>query len=468
MPTPGENVVVAGRFRLNHKLGQGGMGSVWHATQLGLDAPCAIKFIEGDYAELPEMQARFEREAKAAAALRSPHVVQIIDHSMWEGIPFIVMELLDGEDLAHRIERRRAQGSLLTPGETVTILAQVCRALSKAHALGIVHRDLKPENIYLVKDDDREIAKILDFGIAKNITFDVGSTTKTGAMLGTPFYMSPEQAQGTRAIDARSDLWSLAVISYQCLTGQLPFESEALGDLLMKIMVSPPPVPSTVAAVPPGFDAWFAKAVSHEPAGRFQTAKELMDALTIAVLGGGPPDATALSIPDQAHAEQAARSRSVSPAVSGPELASRGDPFDTNPAGVPRRSNAFLVVVAVFVLLLIGVGVAVALMQRGGVATSDPTPSAAPPASERTTAATTPTAAVIPSATQQSAAGVGSAVLAMTSSSVAPPRKVTLPTTPGSAHPRPSAQATAGGAASSVPTSQPTAAPTKDPHDLGF
>src|ERR1019366_6689812 len=185
MPELGENVVVAGRFRLNRKLGQGGMGSVWHATHLGLDTPCAIKFIEGDFAMVPEMQQRFEREAKAAASLRSPNVVQIIDHAIWDGVPFIAMELLDGEDLRHRLEKV----GRLSAEQTVEILRQVCRALTKAHGLGIVHRDLKPDNIYLVVDDDREIAKVLDFGIAKSSTgMESGSNTKTGAMLGTPYY----------------------------------------------------------------------------------------------------------------------------------------------------------------------------------------------------------------------------------------------------------------------------------------
>ncbi len=463
MPTPGENVVVAGRFRLNHKLGQGGMGSVWHATQLGLDAPCAIKFIEGEFAQLPEMQARFEREAKAAAALRSPHVVQIIDHSMWEGIPFIVMELLDGEDLAHRIAQRRKQGLRLTAEELVIILGQVCRALSKAHAVGIVHRDLKPENIYLVKDDDREIAKILDFGIAKNITIEVGSTTRTGAMLGTPFYMSPEQAQGTRAIDARSDLWSIAVITYQCLTGELPFESEALGDLLMKIMIAPPPIPSKVAAVPPGFDAWFAKATSRDPAGRFQSAKELMDALTPALLGGGITHATMLSMPDQAPTEPVI-------AVSGPDLARRDDLLDTTAAGVPKTSSGALVMVIGLVFMLIGVGIAIAIVKGGSMATIDPAPSAAPPPSTRITI-TTPTAANTEVASPQGAAGIAAiAASGTTSPSASPPRRNPTPTAAVTAHPKASAQATqaAGGAPSSAPTTQPTTAPTKDPHDLGF
>jgi serine/threonine protein kinase len=255
------------------------MGSIWHATHLGLDIPCAVKFIEGHLAEMADMNARFEREAKAAAKLRSPHVVQILDHGICEGIPYIAMELLEGEDLGKRLERVHT----LSPAEVVAIVDQVTRALSKAHASGIVHRDLKPDNIFLVKDDDREIAKVLDFGIAKTGVELASGATKTGAMLGTPYYMSPEQAQGVKAVDYRSDVWSLAVIVFECVTGHRPFESEALGDLLMRIMVAPLPVPSQLTSVPPGFDAWWARAAMREPSQRFQSAKEMADALALAL-----------------------------------------------------------------------------------------------------------------------------------------------------------------------------------------
>jgi serine/threonine-protein kinase len=274
----GPNVVIAGRFRLNRQLGRGGMGSVWHATHLGLDVPCAVKFIEGEIAALPEAQARFEREAKAAAQLRSPNVVQILDHGVYEGLPYIAMELLEGEDVGKRLTRIGRMPAY----ELVRIVNQVTRALAKAHAMGVVHRDLKPDNIFLVRDEDREIAKVLDFGIAKAQTTNSisGSNTKTGAMLGTPYYMSPEQAQGTKQVDHRSDLWSLAVIVFQALTGVLPFESEALGDLLIKIIVSPIPMPSDyVKDLPPAFDRWWHKASQRDPAQRWQSAKELSEGL---------------------------------------------------------------------------------------------------------------------------------------------------------------------------------------------
>jgi len=275
------NVVIAERFRLTRLLGQGGMGSVWLATHLALDIPCAVKFIEGEIAQLPEAQARFEREAKAAAQLRSPHVVQILDHGVFQGTPYIAMELLDGEDFGKRLQRI----GRMAPNDVLRIIGQVCRALTKAHGAGIVHRDLKPDNIFLVPDDDREIAKVLDFGIAKasgSGGID-GSNTKTGAMLGTPYYMSPEQAQGIKAVDARSDLWSLAVIVFQALTGRLPFESEALGDLLVRIIVAPVPMPSQFASdLPQSFDRWWERASQRDPAARFQSAREFGDALAIA------------------------------------------------------------------------------------------------------------------------------------------------------------------------------------------
>lgn len=293
-----ENLVVADRFRLIRMIGRGGMGSVWQAMHISLDQLCAVKFIEGELANVAEAHARFEREAKAAAQLRSPHVVQILDHGVWQGTPYIAMELLDGEDLGKALAKA---GGKLSPGQLNTIIQQVCRALTKAHQAGIVHRDLKPDNIFLVNDDDRQLVKILDFGVAKQTLHGIdGSNTKTGAMLGTPYYMSPEQAQGIKGVDSRSDLWSLAVIVYQCITGQLPFESEALGDLLVKIIVQPIPVPSQVAQVPLGFDLWWAKAADRNPDNRFPSAKEFASSLAVA-LGTSSVTDVGAQVPQNLH-----------------------------------------------------------------------------------------------------------------------------------------------------------------------
>jgi serine/threonine-protein kinase len=287
--------VVAGKFLLKALLGEGGMGTVWWAQHTSLHTPCALKFLHPRVAQSAEMRMRFEREAIAAAQLRSPNVVNIIDHGVWGAVPYIAMELLEGEDLAARLRRVRC----LSPRETASIVAQVARALMRAHAAGLVHRDLKPANIFLVPDDDCEIAKVLDFGVAKlDSGGGIDEKTKTGAVLGTPYYMSPEQAQGAKDLDHRSDLWSLAVVAYQCLTGVLPFYSEAPGELFMRLIVHPLPVPSRVAPVPPGFDAWWFRAASRDRTMRFQSARELAAALVLALgVTGGDTTDLARSVP---------------------------------------------------------------------------------------------------------------------------------------------------------------------------
>jgi len=257
------------------------MGSVWEGTHVTLGTHVAVKFIDSEYAESPEARNRFDNEARAAAKLRSKHVVEVYDHGVTDdGRPFIVMEYLRGEPLDKRLDRVQR----LPAKETARMLMQVCRALSKAHAAGIVHRDLKPENVFLVWDDEdgADVAKVVDFGIAKFTDNQLGnsSATRTGSVLGTPYYMSPEQARGLRSVDYRSDLWSVGVIAYRCIIGTLPFEGEAVGDLLVKLCTAPLPVPSQVAPeVPPGFDAWFAKALTREPEGRFASASELAESL---------------------------------------------------------------------------------------------------------------------------------------------------------------------------------------------
>ena len=275
-----EGAVVAERFRLVRMLGKGGMGEVWAAQHTSLDIPCAVKFIHAEAVEKVDVRERFEREAKAAAMLRTPNVVQILDYGVFEDTPYIAMEYLDGEPLSARLQRR----GRLDPLETFQIVTGVGKALTKAHAARIVHRDLKPENIFLVPDDDREIAKVLDFGVAKQTTEALTSNTKTGALLGTPYFMSPEQAQGVKAVDSRADLWSLAVVTFRCLTGELPFKSHALGDLLIKIVTHPLPMPSHVCpGLPENFDAWWTRAAERDPDRRFQTAKELIEALGLAL-----------------------------------------------------------------------------------------------------------------------------------------------------------------------------------------
>jgi serine/threonine protein kinase len=256
------------------------MGKVWLAHDRLLDSPCALKLIDDDKAKSEEVRVRFSREAKVAAQLRGAHVVDVFEHGEWEGTPFIAMEFLDGEDLATRLERL----GRLPAADTYRIVAHVARALARAHAYGIVHRDLKPENIFLVPGDDGEVAKVLDFGIAKHDQYSLtDKATKTGSLLGTPYYMSPEQARG-KGIDHRSDLWSLGVIAFQCLTGAPPFESEALGELMGLILYEELPKPTQrVPSLPPAIDDWWAKAAARDRDQRFSSAKELADALALAL-----------------------------------------------------------------------------------------------------------------------------------------------------------------------------------------
>jgi len=275
--TPTIGTVVANKFQLVRELGRGSMGAVWLADHLTLDVRCAVKFMTGDASRDPNFLSRFAFEARAIAQLQSPYVVRVLDYAVDNDVPFIAMEFLQGEDLCARLSR---VGRLDT-ATTYRLVSQVARGLLKAHLAGVVHRDLKPENVFLSQEDEGEIAKLLDFGVAKSTAFAVhGTATQAGSLLGTPAYMSPEQARGLREIDHRSDLWSLAVIAYQCLTGKLPFDSPTLGDLFALIMYEPMPVPTKIAPwLPRDFDAWWAKAAARNVEDRFSDARELADAL---------------------------------------------------------------------------------------------------------------------------------------------------------------------------------------------
>ena len=277
MPVEGE--IIAGRFRLARELGRGSMGTVWLAYHLTLEVPCAVKFIVNEATNDPNYRARFHIEARTIAQLNSPNVVRVLDHDMGDDRPaYIAMEFLEGEDLGTHLQRV----GRLDAATTYIIVSQVARGLSRAHGAGIIHRDLKPENVFLARDGEERVVKLLDFGIAK---WTLSSPLdEAGGLFGTPEYMSPEQARGALDADYRSDLWSLAVIAYQCLTGQLPFSGETVPELLAHVTVGPIPVPSQVASdLPPAFDAWWARATSRIIDERFQTVSALTDALGTAL-----------------------------------------------------------------------------------------------------------------------------------------------------------------------------------------
>ncbi|KYF94005.1 hypothetical protein BE17_45515, partial [Sorangium cellulosum] len=262
-------------------LARGGMGSIWVARHLQLDVGVAVKLMASEYAASTTARARFEREARAAAQLKIPNVVHVHDYGIEDDTPFLVMELLEGEDL----ETRLAREGRLTGAATLTIVTQVCKALRRAHETGIIHRDLKPANLFLSRQDEDELVKILDFGIAKaEGMLLAGKETKTGTLVGSPYYMSPEQVRRSKSLDRRSDLWSVGVIIYRCLTGRLPFPGEEIGEVFVAICTEDFPLPSSLAPeLGPEVDRFFARALMRDPEHRFQSASELAEAFHAAI-----------------------------------------------------------------------------------------------------------------------------------------------------------------------------------------
>lgn len=276
---------VGGKYRIDRLIGQGGMGAVYQATNTTIGKRVALKFLEREAARDLDAVARFQREAESASAIESAHIVHIFDSGSEEGRPFLVMELLSGEDLRARLRR---EGRIPLP-DVVHIAGQVLRALSRAHAEGIVHRDLKPDNIFLCKrDDDPMFVKIVDFGISKvsKKSISADTLTRRGVVLGTAFYMSPEQAQAFRDIDGRTDLYSLGAILYEALAGRPPHIGAAYEPVLIDICTKDaedirkhaPDVPETMAEV-------IAKALERDRSKRFQSAEEFYDTLAMAAPG---------------------------------------------------------------------------------------------------------------------------------------------------------------------------------------
>jgi hypothetical protein len=352
--------IVAGKYRLEAIIGEGGMGSVWAAIHTGLGQAVAIKFISREFVSSSEALRRFDAEAKAAAQLRSRHVVQVFDNGTLEdGTPFIAMELLRGENLYARVHR----AGPIPLEETVDILVQCCKALGRAHGAGIIHRDIKPDNIFLAQsnDDEAGLVKILDFGIAK---FAVGpndhGATRTGTVLGTPLYMSPEQARGLKSIDHRTDLYSLGLVAYTLLTGNLAFSSESFGDLLLQICTAPlPSLCANAPWLPPSLDVWFQRACARDPQDRFGSAQEFSDALRAACAGSlrAPAVPAAVMKPASAVTGGGPVVQAVSIATAS-GMSRSGDSAAS--AAIPKRKGPLVAVASL--LVVGGIGTAVFLM----------------------------------------------------------------------------------------------------------
>jgi serine/threonine protein kinase len=275
--------VVAGKYRLERVIGAGGFGRVFAARHLVLDQPVAVKIMK-DHAECGvDSVKRFLREGRIIARMRSEHVTRVHDVGVLDsGAPYIVLEYLEGEDLAERL----AGGGPLAVPEAVDHLLQACHALAEAHALGIIHRDLKPANLFCTRAvDGAPLTKVLDFGLAKVHAPAIGlanqSLTKSQHLLGSPAYIAPEQLISPRQVDARADVWSLGVTLYELLTGCLPFDGGSAGEVCLKVMYEPAlPLPGLAPNIPAALVALVDRCLSKEPGRRFADVAELCAALS--------------------------------------------------------------------------------------------------------------------------------------------------------------------------------------------
>ncbi|MBW2456323.1 MAG: serine/threonine protein kinase [Deltaproteobacteria bacterium] len=477
---PAKGLMVTPRVRLVRLLGRGGMGSVWVAEHLTLNTEVAVKFITASLADAdPSLLARFEREARVAAQIKSPHVVQTYDHGvMADGTPFIVMELLEGESLGDRLKR----AGPLTLAEADLLVRQTTEVLARAHELGVVHRDIKPDNLYCIKSSYDLFIKVLDFGIAKQSEMPAEhGMTRTGAMLGTPYYMSPEQVTSAKHAGPQADLWALTVATYEALIGEVPFNGETLGALCIAIATAKF-TPATVATanLPRAIDFWFARALNLDPEQRYANAKEYSEAFSAAVKAVPVPAEQPMAL----EAPPAAPAAAAPP--TGPPLApaaySTGDgvapitgdgavqpwgtfapgtgpgpgagvPAATGPSGAtftgaastldpppPQKSRAGLVIGGVLLLAaLAGGGIFIGRLTSGGdTQAPQPADTAEPAASatEAPTASTTTSEAVAEVEPTASASATASAT-ASAVASASPPATTTRPAGTGRVQPKP-------------------------------
>ena len=271
---PGDLV---GRYEIVREIGRGGMCRVYAAVHRDLQKAVAVKTLNAEFLDRPDVVERFVREGRAASRIRHRHVVDVVDVGEQDGVVYLAMEFLEGEDLSQRIKR----GGPLAPREAADLMLPVLAAIAEAHRAGVVHRDLKPGNIFLCVDRRGAVEpKVLDFGISK-LRDDVGEhRTSTEAMLGTPAYMAPEQIERSRDVTAATDVYALGVILYQCLTGKLPFRGGNVYETLNLVLLGSfaPPL-ALRPELPPALDAAVLRAMARAPAGRFESVDAMGAAL---------------------------------------------------------------------------------------------------------------------------------------------------------------------------------------------
>jgi serine/threonine-protein kinase len=368
-PMPRAGATIGGKYLLERVVGQGGMAVVYEATHLRLRQRFAIKILVPKVAAIAEIAYRFEREARALVRLRGPNVAHVRDvDTTDEGLPYIVMDLLEGHDLAQELAERQGEVPI---EEAVGYVLQACSAMAEAHALSIVHRDLKPANLFLTGGPSERVVKVLDFGISKILESDT-TVTHTAVALGTPMYMSPEQIESARRVDGRTDIWSLGVILYELLTCELPFGGKGVSAIVASISSdAPKPLRSRRPDAPSGLIAVIMRALAKNPDERYQDVADFANAL--APFGPAPHEWRAPELPARgASAAPLAPQRATQPALSpspADEATVRGErepsrPSESSSLGAqiaPRRRSRRTTAAALIVVALVVLGVVYAL-----------------------------------------------------------------------------------------------------------
>jgi serine/threonine-protein kinase len=416
---PGD--IVGGKYRVERVLGAGGMGVVVAATHIDLSELRAIKLLTAAARRQSGAVERFLREARASVRLKSEHVVRVHDVARFDsGDPYVVMEYLEGHDLAEEIERR-----VLPIDQAIDLVLQALEAIAEAHALGIVHRDLKPANLFITRDARGEpFVKILDFGISK-LTGDAArgeghDLTRTSTILGTPYYMSPEQMRSSKDVDSRADVWSIGVILYQLLTGTLPFNGTSLTELCMKVAQDTPATPGSLrAGVPDDLSAAIMRCLQKDCEARFADVAQLAAAL--APHGGPHADAAAKRVADArgvcliAPAEPSDDERPTRVAVSDPARPTTEASWQQGSIVLPMQGSR-RVAIGVGVALACVAAAAIALWPRARNEDARAAASASAPPSNAPVAASATGASLSPSAASAAAPTAVSAVAATATS----------------------------------------------------
>ncbi len=365
-PTPSlpPGTLLAGKFRIEKLLGAGAMGAVYAIEHELTHHRRALKLLHPDVVQVPDIVRRFLAEASAAGRAGSPHLVETFDAgTLPTGEPYVVMELLDGETLGAVLERQHR----LEPPYAAELVAQAAEGIEAAHKAGIIHRDLKPENLFVTSREGRPFVKILDFGVSKfqttTATGPMGAT-RTGTIVGSPSYMSPEQIVGDPDIDARTDVFALGVVLYQCLSGALPFEAPTLHALTLRLLTGDlTPLEALLPGLPPDIVAVVNRALSKERAGRFPTAQALADALgSIRKIQPMAFTATALSLPGpapmspQTAVMQASFAATTAAPAPSPGAVGTSSQNWSSSGAIPRKARWPWAVVAVAATLAGGIG----------------------------------------------------------------------------------------------------------------